>query len=683
MPDGFDRRPTTGDRQPARRTTARQYDDDDLYDEPRRGGDPYGDPYQDDYDDAGEDTDEAGGGDRPGAVRRIANWLGLGVGSDETYGEPRDRGDDGDGRDEDGPDGGRRGGDRDRDDFYDAAPGIPPQPTSPPARPVDEGEDADSRFTAGRRGGRDPYDVEDDERTSETRLPDPRSARTGDNFGLPDDDADSIGTAGAGLPPATRPRRTRATSPWEDIMLGSGPPPGTPMSDAMPAGTLPPDTYAVRPPAAAAEAPSVPLSESPSRRAGERTGERAGERTSERTGETRSGSALSDWLDPMDPVDPLHPDDPAGTSGTTEEDTDTGGRTKTTTAATAGGSEDTGSDSSFDDPGPTGTITAIPVQAPPPPPATAATAAATAVTSTKPGTTPPPAKQPTAPPSELRDQRDDYADESPEPRRMLRLLPTPVLSDGGGMVVDGGGIGRLTVRAAAARGDLHSQQGTPRQNCFASGPDPSRRWTISIICDGVDGGYAPELAAQVAIRSTYRAVSRMAMSDRYEDWDWTTTLAGVQAELRTRLAEIGAKAKTLGRPAPATRLAVLVTSAEPMQDDRVDMAVLGDSTILRLAEGGWRAPLGIRETPADVPPPALPEQGTEHVRVCRTTWRPSDALVLMTGGFAESLGAGSGGLAARLAEDWRRPPELLDFLGDVVEGSHTDDGAVVALWPEP
>ncbi|WTW95956.1 protein phosphatase 2C domain-containing protein [Streptomycetaceae bacterium NBC_01309] len=645
MPDGLDRRPTTGDRQPARRTTGRQYDDDDdLYDEPRRGGDPYSDPYQDDYDDdTGQDPGEAGDDERPGAVRRIANWLGLGVGSDETYGEPRSRGAaDGD------------------DEFYDAPPTVPPQSTSPPTRFEDE--DEDSRYAADDdRGDRDPYDSADDDRAPEKRLPDARSARTGDDFDAPGAASDQLGAASAGLPPATRPRRTRATSPWEDIMLGSGPPPGTPMSDAMPAGTLPPDPYTVRPPAAAAAAPSVPLSESPSRR----------------TGETRGGAALSDWLDPMDPVDPLHPDDPTGSSP-----------------------EESDPDSPFDDPGPTGTVAAIPAQAPPA--AAAATSGAAGSAGSAPAKPPaapiPPApatpaapttapvsttKQPSEQPTDARSELRNVVEESPEPRRMLRLLPTPVLSDGGGMVVDGGGVGRLTVRAAAARGDLHSQQGVPRQNCFASGPDPSRQWTISIICDGVDGGYAPELAAQVAIRSTYRAVARMVMTDRHEDWDWTTTLAGVQAELRTRLSEIGAKARTLGRPAPATRLVVLVTSAEPLQDDRVDMAVLGDSTILRLSDGGWRAPLGIRETPADVPPPALPEQGTEHVRVCRTTWRPSDALVLMTGGFAESLGAGAGGLAAKLAEDWRRPPELLDFLRDVAEGSHTDDGAVVALWPEP
>ncbi|UGQ15485.1 protein phosphatase 2C domain-containing protein [Yinghuangia sp. ASG 101] len=251
------------------------------------------------------------------------------------------------------------------------------------------------------------------------------------------------------------------------------------------------------------------------------------------------------------------------------------------------------------------------------------------------------------------------------------------------MVVDGGRVGLLTVRAAAVRGGLHAQEGTPRQNSFAAGPDPSGTWTITIVCDGVDGVYAAELAAQVAIRSTYRAVARMVASGPHAEWDWTTTLDTVRTELRTRLTEIGARARSLGRPAPATRLAVLVTSAEPLQDDRVDMAVLGDSTILRLSEGGWRAPLGVRETAPDTSPPALPEHGTEHVRVCRTTWRPSDALVVMTGGYAEALGAGSGGLAARLAEDWRRPPELLRFLADVAEGSHTDDGAVVALWPEP
>ncbi|WP_436788023.1 protein phosphatase 2C domain-containing protein, partial [Yinghuangia sp. YIM S10712] len=470
----------------------------------------------------------------PGPARRFANWLGFGnpSGTDDEPGFYAGRPDD-------------------EDNLYNTPAAVPPPPEEPPPLPRQTDRDAEPP-------------------------------------GLPDapntDDASEA---------TDRPRRTRNSSPWEDIMLGSGPPPGTSMSDALPAGTLPPIAAAPR------------------------------------DREIRGG-AVSDWLDPMDPVDPLDPRDPDPPSA---PDPIAGTPAPKLTKQLP---DDHGED-----------------------------------------------EQPAPPPAEQADQAAHSTPDGPEPRRMLRLLPTPVLADGGGMVVDGGRVGRLTVRAAAVRGGLHSEQGTPRQNSFAVGPDPSGAWTITIVCDGVDGVYAAELAAQVAIRSTYRAVARMVVSGPHEEWDWTKTLDTVRTELHTRLTEIGSRARALGRPAPATRLAVLVTSAEPLHDDRVDMAVLGDSTVLRLSEGGWRAPLGVRETPADAPSPALPEHGTEHARVCRTTWRPSDALVVMTGGYAEALGAGSGGLAARLADDWRRPPELLRFLGDVAEGSHTDDGAVVALWPEP
>lgn len=584
MPDGFDRRPATGDRPPARRTTtARAYEDDLTEDLPGDLGEdfgedltedqdydttgdfdagPYDDPYQDDYADGTDDEQ----GHRPGRARRFATWLGLGM---NGPGYDRDE-------DEHGTD--------DEDDLYIARSAAPPPPNEPPPVPRQS------------EGGSDPRD----------------SGDTGDAG-----DTASSGRATAG------PRRTRSSSPWEDIMLGSGPPPGTPMSDAIPMGILPPERV-------------------PSAR----------------------GAAVSDWLDPasptdtmdpMDPVDPLDPRDPVGSSiGADAVEVDAATR-KAAEAKTA-------------DP------RATAVDAPPAPSVPAQKRAVEF--------TPTAAVPAAAGAAEPTPQVADFPAESPEPRRMLRLLPTPVLADGGGMVVDGGRVGRLTVRAAAVRGGLHAEQGTPRQNSFAVGPDPTGRWTITIVCDGIDGGYAPELAAQVAVRSTYRAVARMVGSGRHEDWDWTTTLASVQNDLRTRLGDIGAKARELGRPAPATRLAILVTSAEPLVDDRIDIAVLGDSTILRLAEGGWRAPLGIRETPTDTPP-ALPEHGTEHARTCRTTWRPSDALVVMTGGFAESLGADSGGLAARLAGDWRRPPELLTFLGDVAQGSQSDDTAVVALWPEP
>jgi hypothetical protein len=611
VPDGFDRRPATGDRPPARRTTARQQDQAADYD-----ADPYDDPYQDEADDypdfdTGDRGDYAGGYDdegfgepvdapqRKGPVRRLRNWLGF-----PAPGQTDEDADFYRRQDESGEDTG--------DD--PAVPAIPPQPSEPPPPPgVLRAKSAAG--PARRRGG----------------------------TGEPDDGEtpDGPGTLGSVLgerPAADRPRRARATSPWEDIMLGSGPPPGTPMSDALPADTLPPDSLPLRPPAPAdPETARPPRGKQPSRGAG----------------------ALSDWLDPVDPVDPLDPRDPTGEADDSPEAPASRPESDETTSGTGAFVAPT-----FEGADNTGQTVIAPIPAP-------------ARGDERRAGAPPAAASETPP------EREDFPAEGPEPRRMLRLLPSPVLADGGGMVVDGGRVGRLTVRAAAVRGDLHSQQGTPRQNTFAVGPDPSGKWTITLVCDGVDGAYAPELAAQVAVRSAYRAIARMVAAGRHEDWDWTTTLASVQTELRARLGEISARARGLGRPAPATRLAVLVTSAEPLQDDRVDMAVLGDSTILRLAEGGWRAPLGIREISPDTPVPALPEHGTEHVRVCRTTWRPSDALVVMTGGFAESLGAASGGLAARLADDWRRPPELMDFLRDVAQGSHTDDGAVVALWPEP
>jgi hypothetical protein len=269
---------------------------------------------------------------------------------------------------------------------------------------------------------------------------------------------------------------------------------------------------------------------------------------------------------------------------------------------------------------------------------------------------------------------------------MLRMMPSPVLADGGGLVADGGRVGRTTVRTAGLRGELHQQQGTARQNCFAVGPDRDRRWTIAILADGVDGTYAAELAAQVAVRTTYRAVARMITHERHENWDWEHLGAELDRELTERLREIGRRGADQGRPEPATRLAILVTAADPLEDDRVDMAVVGDSTILRLAKGGWRAPLGLRDTTAETPPPALPvrdDSTTPELRVCRTNWRPTDALVMMTGGFAEALGDPGAGLAPRLAERWRTPPEPLTFLGDIADGlrARPDDAAVVALWP--
>jgi hypothetical protein len=448
-------------------------------------------------------------------------------------------------------------------------------------------------------------------------------------------------------PPSGRTRRRTGSSHWEDVMLGSSPSPGTPMSDSIPGDTMPPDRLHREPPGV------VQPSRGPGR------GGRRDESNARWQPEPDEDIAPADPMDPVDPLDPgpapserrtafapipgrrsapPEPDRPApiGPAAGSAKD-----------EVSEGHYRDDDADAESDD----GRTSIIPVVSSP----------STTYRS-----------EPEEPPVEE------------VPRRMLRMLPPPAMADGGGMVVDGGRLGRLNVRAAGVRGELHQHQGLPRQNCFAVGPDPSARWTIAIVCDGVDNAHASELAAQIAVRSAYRTVARMVARERHENWDWAGVQLEVEDDLRTRLAATAERAHDLGRSEPATRLAMLVTASDPMEDDRVDMAVLGDSTVLRLAQGGWRAPLGIREAAAESAPAALPDRaGDDQLRICRTTWRPTDVLVMMTGGFAEALGQPTAGLAPRLAEDWRNPPSLFDYLRDVDEGLRLreEDGCVVALWP--
>jgi protein phosphatase 2C-like protein len=461
-------------------------------------------------------------------------------------------------------------------------------------------------------------------------------------------------------PSSGRTRRRTGSSHWEDVMLGSSPSPGTPMSDSIPGDTMPPDRLHREPPGV------IPPSRGPAR---------AGRRDeSSRRWQSEPDDDIAP-ADPMDPVDPLDPG-PSPSERRTSFAPVSGRRSAPPPPdrpapvgpapgpAPGLGSEsgkdevrqgryrDDESNSEPDD----GRTSALPIT-----------------------------KSPVVP-SQATTYRSDPGEPPVDevPRRMLRMLPPPAMADGGGMVVDGGRLGRLNVRAAGVRGELHQHQGLPRQNCFAVGPDPSARWTIAIVCDGIDNAHASELAAQIAVRSAYRTVARMVARERHENWDWAGVQVEVEDDLRTRLATTAERAHDLGRSEPATRLAILVTASDPMEDDRVDMAVLGDSTVLRLAQGGWRAPLGIREASADTAPAALPDRaGDDQLRICRTTWRPTDVLVMMTGGFAEALGQPTAGLAPRLAEDWRNPPSLFDYLRDVDEGLRLreEDGCVVALWP--
>jgi len=553
------------------------------------------------------------------------------------YEDPRNRGDDGAGYpDAAGDPGGRRSGRARRVANWFGF-GAPPE--------EDEPDPYERRTGFGRR---DPYEADADSydygRDQETTY---------------DDDYNSP-------PPTPRSRRRSESSRWEDVMLGSSPSPGTPMSDSIPGDIMAPDRLHRNPPGV------VP----PSRGRGG---------PGNRDEQPRWAGDHNDVepADPMDPVDPLDPGPTpssarragfrAATARTTDADTDSGRvprpprptRPATSVAPTADTeavpvADDEGADARYRD---------------------------AAGEDDAPATTFIPAPTGTSlPPRSPRPGADDDAGLDEVPRRMLRMLPPPALADGGGMVVDGGRLNRLTVRAAGVRGELHQSQGLPRQNCFAIGPDPSGDWTLAIVCDGVDNAHASELAAQIAVRSAYRAVARMVSRERHENWDWAGVQNEVEEDLRTRLSTMADRAHELGRPEPATRLAILVTSADPLEDDRVDMAVLGDSTVLRLAQGGWRAPLGIRDASVELAPAALPDQaGDDQLRICRTTWRPTDVLVMMTGGFADALGRPTAGLAPRLAEDWRTPPSLFDFLRDVDEGLRVreDDGCVVALWPSP
>lgn len=454
-------------------------------------------------------------------------------------------------------------------------------------------------------------------------------------------------------PPPTsgRTRRRTGSSHWEDVMLGSSPSPGTPMSDSIPSDTMPPDRLH-----------RGPQGVLPPSRGSTRPGRREDPAP-------RWQPDADDDIAPADPMDPVDPLDP-GPSPSSERRPAYPPIPKHRPAPAAESDRPT----TLDQVSPSGDADDVR--------RLDSATAPNADDDAEPGTSFVPVPDAPRVPYRPGPTAESAVDEVP--RRMLRMLPPPALADGGGMVVDGGRLGRLNVRAAGVRGELHQQQGLPRQNCFAVGPDPSARWTIAIVCDGVDNAHASELAAQIAVRSAYRTVARMVARERHENWDWAGVQAEVEEDLRARLAATADRAHELGRSEPATRLAILVTAADPLEDDRVDMAVLGDSTVLRLAQGGWRAPLGIRDTTAETAPAAIPDQaGDDQLRICRTTWRPTDVLVMMTGGFAEALGQPTAGLAPRLAEDWRTPPSLFDYLRDVDEGLRLreDDGCVVALWP--
>ncbi|WP_131732668.1 protein phosphatase 2C domain-containing protein [Actinomadura formosensis] len=264
------------------------------------------------------------------------------------------------------------------------------------------------------------------------------------------------------------------------------------------------------------------------------------------------------------------------------------------------------------------------------------------------------------------------------------LLPRTVLAGRASVQADGGGAGRVTVRAASCRGSGHMREGLPRQDAFLVGASADGRWVIAAVADGVGSTAHAEVAAQAAVaaavRHTERALERGGIGPRA----WARIFGRVADEVGERMRPLGGTGGP--RPPGRTTLTILAAPAEQRPGCTVHVAGVGDSPALRLrpTAAEWSLVLGPDRPPGNVRDDvtaALPP-GLDDLRTTTCEWRPDEVLVLATDGFANALGNRSE-LSMALADEWARPPDLLGFIRDVDfrRATFTDDRTVVALWP--
>ena len=161
------------------------------------------------------------------------------------------------------------------------------------------------------------------------------------------------------------------------------------------------------------------------------------------------------------------------------------------------------------------------------------------------------------------------------------------------------------------------------------------------------------------------------------DLDWAQGFAAVSAE-------IDALSEARGAPMATTVVCAII---KPQERYRAEVAWLGDSAAYLLTDSGWNVVGGSVKTVDDLGAPmssataALPSTVIEF-GTCTVEFGDGEALILMTDGVADPLGAGRGEVGAALATWWRRPPSGLDFAAQVgfARRSFDDDRTVVGIW---
>lgn len=250
------------------------------------------------------------------------------------------------------------------------------------------------------------------------------------------------------------------------------------------------------------------------------------------------------------------------------------------------------------------------------------------------------------------------------------------------IAADSARVGDLDVRAASLVGPGHRAQpfAISRQDAYRLGWDPSCRYLLVAVADGMSDSEYSHIGADVAASALVECL-RVALG-RGENALQLSAPAVFGYAARRMMQH----AKDAGLQPDAIRT-VALAAVIPVQADRAGrrdawLAALGDASAWRRHPNGWRRLMGAEKTGLDLNVlseylPYHPDSAVSRV----APLKPGDVLTLATDGVADAFTEISGA-AAWFAERWRRPPHIGSFFLDVGYEAKTyqDDRTAVTVW---
>lgn len=259
-------------------------------------------------------------------------------------------------------------------------------------------------------------------------------------------------------------------------------------------------------------------------------------------------------------------------------------------------------------------------------------------------------------------------------------------------LVDVATCGPFEIRACSSRGMSHRYAGTPRQDAFALAADED--WVVVAVCDGVSSGKQSHVAADTAARSICKLALDALARDGVVDWlalSQRVSRRIIDEARYRRIADLGGLAEAVEvlravREQMSTTAVVACLSRHTHGDGVLSgelVVIAGDSGAFTISAGGVAPLIGGKDEEGSFTSGSVrPLPGHVAPKALRFTLKRGEAVLLVTDGIGDPLGAGDSALGRMIADAWAAPPPIGTFLDQVnfLMRSYDDDRTAVGLW---